>query len=612
MDLIPNSQLLGSQSRDDCAHDSLALQRCCSCVFCAILTNGSATIKRTDPESPWINSYTTITFKDEKTTEFEACELDSCIRAAAKLCRDEWGKYDMGYNEDLGIIFLRPAQSGAVRWRSYVDLNGASGDATALWEDERLDIYPTMNPPPDFWKGLSEPKTSEVPERADSDASSDFVVACLSECIKNHELCRIQEEFTPTRLIFIDSDGKSLRLVHSVDTGHVKYAALSYCWGKTQALTTTRSSLHSRESGMDWSSIPDVLRDAVTVSKHVGIGYIWIDALCIIQDDESDWVRESSAMSYVYHYAHLTISAASSDGCHTSFLGRPARGTPLVLNSQTADRHPTTIHLRKRLRSGIHYSRDRYHFSNSIALNGTEGILDPLDRRGWALQERELAMRRVIYATEEIQWVCKTITRCQCMPNYQVPRMDIHPSDGSPHQKWTNIVSELSRRQFTYDADKLPAVSGLASRLASETGFEYVCGLWKEDLSLQLLWVVKTPNPLSKTYIAPSFSWASVNSEVIWPHQNFAIKRRKPAEFLVTVVSVSSSPATKDRFGRVKSGAIQLRGTLLTIHIYGFDCYAALGCSPRGTDACSLAFNGGNWVRVMARRLNYAHATTRS
>ncbi|KAK0727277.1 heterokaryon incompatibility, partial [Lasiosphaeria miniovina] len=89
-----------------------------------------------------------------------------------------------------------------------------------------------------------------------------------------------------------------------------KYAALSHCWGSPgqQPFTTTADNLASRQSGIDFQHLPPTFRDAVIVASELGVQNLWIDSLCIIQDDADDWARESIRMAAVYGKAHVTIA----------------------------------------------------------------------------------------------------------------------------------------------------------------------------------------------------------------------------------------------------------------------------------------------------------------
>lgn len=140
----------------------------------------------------------------------------------------------------------------------------------------------------------------------------------LSHCLSSHSKCRLwgaaQSEGgrrLPTRVLDIGTRSEdTIRLCCPSDSDDSEYAALSYCWGRTAvSCTTTTGNIADYLNSILVSSLPQTLQDAVILTRKLGIRYIWIDALCIIQDDREDWIREAALMRRVYSQALLTISA---------------------------------------------------------------------------------------------------------------------------------------------------------------------------------------------------------------------------------------------------------------------------------------------------------------
>jgi hypothetical protein len=202
----------------------------------------------------------------------------------------------------------------------------------------------------------------------------------LQTC-ETHPECGVPDSsYVPSRLI--DVGGKEglskLRLILTVDhripgipAAESKYVALSYCWGlsmPTGGMTTTKSRI-SHLKGIPFDSLPHSIRDAVTITRELGVRYLWVDALCIIQDDIQDWQRESGAMIKIYSEAYFTIAAASTSHCDGG-----------ILNKQDS-RQLLTVQLKNfSLKASTPTHRDQRESS-------------PLSRRAWALQERELSPR---------------------------------------------------------------------------------------------------------------------------------------------------------------------------------------------------------------------------
>jgi Heterokaryon incompatibility protein (HET) len=91
-----------------------------------------------------------------------------------------------------------------------------------------------------------------------------------------------------------------------------QYVTLSHCWGQQKFLTTTKETLPLRTKGIEWDSMPRTFQDAATITRRLGFQYLWIDALCIIQDSEIDWETESAKMGSIYQDSVLTIAASDA------------------------------------------------------------------------------------------------------------------------------------------------------------------------------------------------------------------------------------------------------------------------------------------------------------
>jgi Heterokaryon incompatibility protein (HET) len=139
----------------------------------------------------------------------------------------------------------------------------------------------------------------------------------LKSCRDNHPSCwQIEEARLPTRVLDLEKDESGLSIV-LIETGQMvgRYMTLSHCWGTTHPLTTTTSNLHYRMQGILVSELPKTFKDLVDVARGLGVRYVWIDSLCIIQDDASDWASEAGKMASVYSGSYLNIAGASAAGC---------------------------------------------------------------------------------------------------------------------------------------------------------------------------------------------------------------------------------------------------------------------------------------------------------
>lgn len=158
----------------------------------------------------------------------------------------------------------------------------------------------------------------------------------INICNKTHT-CEERSGYTlPTRLLDVDQHGNDevklfmslggTRLIHGTC---VPYAALSYCWGTCPALKLTQFNIFSRIRGFSLQDMPQTLRDAVHVTRKLGIQYLWVDALCILQDCKEDWQRESAKMGDVYGHAFITIFAFGARDCEGGLFHPAVNGSRL-------------------------------------------------------------------------------------------------------------------------------------------------------------------------------------------------------------------------------------------------------------------------------------------
>ncbi|KAK8079477.1 hypothetical protein PG997_007295 [Apiospora hydei] len=357
---------------------------------------------------------------------------------------------------------------------------------------------------------------------AASEDAYQFIYKHLQECETSpwaHENCTTGA-FMPTRLVEI-SGPETFRVVQLPSATATRYTALSYCWGSGSFFKATKSTIYDLGKENNFCELPAVLRDAITITHKLGVTYIWIDALCIIQDDVSDWERESSSMGSIYEEAYLTIAASSSPSVHVPFLNCEFATKSACLQLEVPGMPEGTdlnIRARQRPLCGVHASYD-----NS----------DPWRRRAWAFQEQQLSTRLICFTPNELQWRCKLEPNCECgdvksTVDWEFPWRE--PSSLSLTELsdfWHNAVFQYSSRDMTFPNDKLPAISGLVKWMSEwRVQDVYLAGLWKSTLINDMCWhrdagafTGTLPWVLPRLYRAPSFSWASVDGLVGYWHR---------------------------------------------------------------------------------------------
>jgi hypothetical protein len=137
----------------------------------------------------------------------------------------------------------------------------------------------------------------------------------LEACDRGHANCRahaIAAPYMPRRVLEIQSTSTMLRARLTANANLAPYAALSYCWGGDQMAKTVKSRVAAYEKDIPLHTLPRTIHDALIVTRGIGLRYLWVDAMCIVQDDGDDMAEQIGQMYAVYRSAYVTISAATA------------------------------------------------------------------------------------------------------------------------------------------------------------------------------------------------------------------------------------------------------------------------------------------------------------
>ncbi|KAF4635178.1 hypothetical protein G7Y89_g2937 [Cudoniella acicularis] len=419
--------------------------------------------------------------------------------------------------------------------------------------------------------------TQRVAPDAASEAAFETVHRWIYECSSTHMACptlpaaclkyqspvekdsKDQEErprTLPSRVLDVGpSDGSQepyLRVYAQPTTGF--WVALSHCWGTIPLLRTTTQTINSHIQGIPMAKLPPSFRDAVAITRILGIRSLWIDSLCIVQDNLEDWKIESAQMSRVYGRSFLTILAAgASNSLGGCFIPRSWRLPATELQPSDSP--------------GPFYVTE-YIIDNSEPSLRNKANREPIDRRGWCLQESLLPKRTLYYGKRMMTWRCQTGSYSEQGGRQDRPLAIHHETDRSlfGYSRWEFIVQEYTSRSLTQETDKLIALAGIAEELFQIWNDAYVAGLWRGDLIRQLLWQregdVDSETGLevnvsrSKNYIAPSWSWAAINGSILFRAHWF-----KDYDALSEVVDVEVIPVNTP-FGQISRGSLTLKGPM--------------------------------------------------
>ena len=322
----------------------------------------------------------------------------------------------------------------------------------------------------------------------------------------------------PSRLLELGgAAGNSHRLVECGSQKKLTYAAVSYCWGASKFIQSNRSTYTRYKRAIPPCAFPTAFRDAILVCQKFGLYYLWIDSLCILQDDLHEWAVESAKMADIYEGASLVIAATTAVNPHRSFLDsiNSASDRMVEIEPEEPLYSLPAVKARRLLRKSGWHLRDE-----DIQ---KPGMLDanPLEARGWALQEKLLARRYISFAEKEMQWHCKSDSLCECETPPDINTLvSEFRSDlaNAPFAAWHVAVMVYTARSMSHPEDKLAALAGIAARIAPLLGSSYFCGIWRAVLVEELCWrraqhcgswepFEKGINVISR---APTFSWASI------------------------------------------------------------------------------------------------------
>ncbi|KAF2846576.1 HET-domain-containing protein [Plenodomus tracheiphilus IPT5] len=428
----------------------------------------------------------------------------------------------------------------------------------------------------------------------------------LSNCVTKHSKCKqIASREPPKRLLDVRAfpSSNDIKLVEwqSIPTT-AKYATLSHCWGPVNhhPICTDKNTLDDRKLRIQFEDLSETFKDAVKICRDLDQKYLWIDSLCIIQDDGKDWSQQAAAMASIYGGSHVTLAAASSadsnQGCRTR---------PREAGMRKLSRYQDFNFGSRRVRI-LEHSPAYWDLEYGDNPHKHEGYgLNPLRTRAWTLQERELSLRCINFAQGQLLWQCRTMKGSSELPWQEMIRKhdDFYPlplklnqgedftSDSPAFQRdyWYGLVEDYSSRNLTKETDKLCALEGLASKIFEEQNpGSYLAGIWSDHLPSALLWRTVPPysrnrnqpiSPLTafsprhpQVYRAPSWSWASIDGEISYESQRIdhCDDTRRVFDSSYGNFEITGSyplVAAPDTFDTPSDAAIRLQGNITELHI---------------------------------------------
>ncbi|KAI0141588.1 HET-domain-containing protein [Xylariaceae sp. FL1272] len=439
----------------------------------------------------------------------------------------EYGRPEVdGYTFSISVLRARRMSSGII-WahfeiylRSTISIRAFAADYTLTI---CLDEATATNLP--FWQT----SCLNIDQRISAAASF------YQRCSASHDHAQKVNYRRPKRLISVGKN-QPLQLIETSELpSHAQYAALSYCWGSNLLLKTTRRNIARFSGEICAASLPRTYSDFINIVRALDIPYVWIDALCIVQDDEDEWQGEAARMGDIFQGSRVTIAALqskdTSKGCFPSpqKLGNE-RGFQRLFKVRQSSLANRSILLRL--------------YEGDIRSHGLRESV--MSSRGWTLQEQILSPRSILLMENEVHWQCNMCYGTQSGLEFSATEMMksslglglplsiskacTQEEDFEYRHIWRCIAESYSLRSFTYEKDRLPAIAGITKHMAKILDDTPILGLWKNSFAFDLGWMVTnnpgdTPAPENPTL--PSWTWLKWPCDLWYTWWDYG-PRRKP------------------------------------------------------------------------------------
>ncbi|KAF3065703.1 Serine/threonine-protein kinase ULK1 [Trichoderma lentiforme] len=328
------------------------------------------------------------------------------------------------------------------------------------------------------------------------------------DCMSRKRIAAINKNM-PTRVIDVRND--SIRLVETSNNTNDHYVALSHCWGKLtkeERFCTYAHNIDAMKMNIPYKALPKTFQDAVTVTRALDVPYLWIDSLCIIQEDEKDWESEAARMEEVFSSAYCTIAASRGTSSLSGFLGR---------------RKP-------RAYAKIQTSGGPLYLAEAIDDFHADVEQSELSKRGWVLQERALSRRTIYFTATQIYWECGRGIFCESLAALRNPQSQVLSDSNFPVSSLKyhtedrirliqHINQTYSKLHLTVATDRPKAILGLQSRLARAFESKACYGIYERYFERTLLWEAEEPGDLSlipykDSRSIPSWSWMAYTGKI--------------------------------------------------------------------------------------------------
>ncbi|KAM5341526.1 hypothetical protein ACJ41O_014557 [Fusarium nematophilum] len=389
----------------------------------------------------------------------------------------------------------------------------------------------------------------------------------LDDCLSNHAECGTTngERWRPTRLLYVGTaESPCLRLVRGFNVdAEEAYLALSHRSETDKDSTLTTENLSSFETDIPESRLSPTIKDALDVTRRLGSQHLWVDSLCIIQDNPKDWARESALMPKVYSNARLTVAASVADdeGCYAS--RNPHRVRPCrIPNPFAKDPKNLSFNIRSR------------HINNAHMRELKDSI-----------SESKGSPRHLIFGSNQILWTCQRHQASEAWPagktgEFFIDRFESFEAEKAKLRRlrkkpkdmdaaWWEFIHDYTRSKLACMSGRLVAVQGLATEVGAASNQTYCEGFWtgrRCKWPETLLWTAEDPSiPRPMDYRAPTWSWASIDGPVNSNGGRYV--GSSPLTIATEVTSISSLGVCDSQGPRTTLTGLRIKATLYTVEL---------------------------------------------
>ena len=382
--------------------------------------------------------------------------------------------------------------------------------------------------------------------------------------------------FVPTRLLDLNTGGlrSDLKLIHPKGVGSADqailsrgYATLSHHWGRSQTFVLTKEKEKEFTHVIRFAALPKLFQDVIILTRLVKVKYLWIDALCIAQNDLDDWAEEAGQMSRIYGNGLVNIAVHQAENDQVGFL--PYWKAGLFGRD--------VMVARSRERSG---RRDIHQFQSLV----DESLLSS---RGWVFQERLLSPRLLHWTQGSMFWEDDSGCFAEDGSFTDSAGVISNWKKMKIAHDWYSMMELYLRCGLTFEKDRLPAIAGLAASFQHVSQSAYCAGVWANSVHQGLIWTHKTrvsePAPQNENGPSPpSWSWAcAVRGVEFFETAGITLL----AQFLEFVPrQIKSESATYDDL----SGRACLSLRTGVLHMDGMEVRGLLGSAFKGKQSLKI------------------------